>query len=209
MGPATLAQYQLDGNGLVPRSLAGTTVYFNGVAAPLIYTSANQVAALVPFATSGASTQVSVFYQGQLSAPVAVPVAAAAPAIYTLDKSGQGQAAAVNQDGTNAINGAAHPIKIGSYISLYITGAGQTNPPGADGAPGAVPYPLPTLGVTASVGGKLANVQYAGGALGLVAGVMQINVQIPSGIAPGNSVPVALQVGTATTPAGVTIAVTN
>jgi uncharacterized protein (TIGR03437 family) len=209
MGPATLAQYQLDGNGLVPRSLAGTTVYFNGVAAPLIYTSANQVAALVPFATSGASTQVSVFYQGQLSAPVAVPVAAAAPAIYTLDKSGQGQAAAVNQDGTNAINGAAHPIKIGSYISLYITGAGQTNPPGADGAPGAVPYPLPTLGVTASVGGKLANVQYAGGALGLVAGVMQINVQIPSGITPGNSVPVALQVGTATTPAGVTIAVSN
>ena len=49
--------------------------------------------------------------------------------------------------------------------------------------------------------------QYAGGAPGEVAGVMQINVQIPSGITPGNAVPVVVQVGNATSQAGVTIAV--
>jgi uncharacterized protein (TIGR03437 family) len=38
---------------------------------------------------------------------------------------------------------------------------------------------------------------------------MQVNLQIPSGIAPGNAVPVTVQVGTATAPTGVTIAVTN
>jgi uncharacterized protein (TIGR03437 family) len=209
MGPAALAQYKLDANGMVPRSLAGTTVFFNGAAAPVIYTSANQVAAVVPFAISGARAQVVVLYQGQLAAATTLPLAAAAPALFTLDQSGKGQAAAVNQDGTNAVNGAAHPIKIGSYISLYITGAGQTNPPGIDGLPGAVPYPLPALGVTATIGGKQATVQYAGGASGLVAGVMQVNLQIPTGITPGNSVPVTVQVGTATTPTGVTIAVTN
>jgi uncharacterized protein (TIGR03437 family) len=208
LGPPALAQFQLDANGLVPSTLAGTTVYFDGAAAPLIYTSANQVAALVPFAASGAM-QVVALYQGQVSAPVTVQVAAAAPAIFTLDMSGVGQAAAVNQDGTNAINGAAHPIQIGSYIALYITGAGQTNPPGVDGLPGAVPYPLPVLPVSATVGGQQVTPQYAGGALGLVAGVMQVNVQIPAGIAAGNSVPVTVQVGTATTPTGVTIAVTN
>jgi len=74
---------------------------------------------------------------------------------------------------------------------------------------GAVPYPLPLESVTATIGGKPAYVQYAGGASGLVAGVMQVNLQIPAGIAAGNSVPVSVQVGTATTPAGVTIAVTN
>jgi uncharacterized protein (TIGR03437 family) len=52
-------------------------------------------------------------------------------------------------------------------------------------------------------------VQYAGGSSGIVAGVMQVNLQIPMGITPGNAVPVTLQVGTATTPTGVTIAVTN
>jgi uncharacterized protein (TIGR03437 family) len=209
LGPAGLVQFQLDSNGLVPRSLAGTTVFFNGAAAPLIYTSAYQVAALVPFAISGASVQVVALYQGQLSAPVTVPVAAAAPAIFTLDMSGVGQAAAINQDGINAVNGAAHPIRIGGYISLYITGAGQTNPTGVDGLPGAVPLPQHALDVSAAIGGQQANVQYAGGALGLVAGVMQVNLQIPAGIAPGNSVPVTVQIGTVTTPTGVTIAVSN
>jgi len=209
LGPAKLAQFQLDAEGMVPTSLAGTTVFFNGAAAPLIYSSANQVAAVVPFATSGPNVEVVALYQGQLSAAAPVQFAAASPALFTFDQSGQGQAAAVNQDGTNAINGAAHPIKIGSYIALYITGAGQTNPPGADGLVGAVPYPLPLESVTATIGGKPAYVQYAGGASGLVAGVMQVNLQIPAGIAAGNSVPVSVQVGTATTPAGVTIAVTN
>jgi uncharacterized protein (TIGR03437 family) len=63
--------------------------------------------------------------------------------------------------------------------------------------------------VTATVGGAQATVQYAGGSSGIVAGVMQVNLQIPMGITPGNAVPVTLQVGTATTPTGVTIAVTN
>jgi len=38
-------------------------------------------------------------------------------------------------------------------------------------------------------------VNYAGAAPTLVAGVMQINVQVPSGIAPGNSIPVVLTIG--------------
>jgi uncharacterized protein (TIGR03437 family) len=207
LGPAALAQFQLNANGMVPTSLAGTTIFFNGAPAPVLYTSANQVAVIVPFATTSVGTQVVALYQGQLSAPVSLQVADASPAIFTLDQSGRGQAAAVNLD--NTINGAAHPIKEGSYISLYITGAGETNPPGTDGVLGAIPYPLPVQNVTATVGGAQATVQYAGGSSGIVAGVMQVNLQIPMGITPGNAVPVTLQVGTATTPTGVTIAVTN
>jgi uncharacterized protein (TIGR03437 family) len=62
------------------------------------------------------------------------------------------------------------------------------------------------LPVTVTIGGQNANVQSAGGVPGVVAGMMQIVVQVPSGTAAGN-VPVLAQVGTASTQSGVTIAV--
>jgi len=96
---------------------------------------------------------------------------------------------------------------VGDYISLYATGEGQTTPAGVDGKPATVPYPYPNLPVTVTVGGQNAPVQYAGGAPGLVAGLMQVNVQIPAGIAVGNAVPVVLRVGAGFSQAGVTIAV--
>jgi len=194
-------------NGLLPTSISGTTVYFNGVPGPILYTSATQVSAIVPFATSAGSVSIYVSYQGQNSAPVTVPVAAAAPAFFTLDYSGTGQAVAVNAaDGS--LNGAAHPAKAGSSVLLYATGLGQTQPGGVDGLLDSVPYPLPLLQVTATIGGQSAVVQYAGGASSLVAGVSQINLQIPSGLTPGANA-VAISLGGVSSPAGVTIVVGN
>jgi uncharacterized protein (TIGR03437 family) len=147
-----------------------------------------------------------VTYQGLTSAAFSVPVASSAPGIFTYDSSGQGPAAAVNQDGVT-VNTAATPTKIGDIISLYATGEGQTTPAGVDGKPASVPYPQPNLTVTATVGGQNAQVKYAGGAPGEVAGLMQVNVQIPPGIAAGDAVPVVLRVGSASSQGGVTIAV--
>ena len=48
-------------------AVAGTSVYFNAIAAPVLYTSANQVAAIVPFGISGSQVQVSAVYNGQFS----------------------------------------------------------------------------------------------------------------------------------------------
>jgi trimeric autotransporter adhesin len=213
MGPDQLTQYQPNGNGFVPTNLAGTTVLINGAFAPIIYTSANQVAAVAPFATGGAVAQLFVQYQGQSSAAFNLPVATAAPGLFTLDGSGAGQAAAVNQDGS--LNGGEHPAKAGSFVSLYVTGAGQTNPGGSDGHLAAVPLPLPVLPVTVTIGGKTAVTNYAGASPGSVEGVMQVNAQIPSGLAAGN-VPVVVQVGTGifalgvpSTQPGVTVSVAN
>ena len=61
--------------------------------------------------------------------------------------------------------------------------------------------------MTVTIGGQTVKPQYAGGAPGLVAGLMQINVQIPSGIQTGNAVPVVVQVGSVSSQPGVTIAV--
>ena len=208
LGPAQLTQYQLNpASGLVGTSLAGTSVIFGGTPAPILYTSATQIGAVVPYSVAGSYVQVFVQYQGQTSAPVPLAVAQVAPALFTADSSGKGQAAASNQDGT--VNGAAHPAKVGSYISLWLTGAGQMNPTGVDGLPGANPLPQPVAAVSVTIGGQSVTPQYAGQAPTAVAGVMQINAQIPSGIQTGTAVPVVVQVGGVSTQAGVTLAVGN
>jgi uncharacterized protein (TIGR03437 family) len=127
----------------------------------MIYTWTTQVAAVVPYTISGSTAQVTVVYQGQTSAAVSVPIASSAPGIFTLDSTGKGQAAAINQDGFTA-NTTASPTKIGDVISLYATGEGQTTPSGVDGKPAAVPLPQPNLPVTVTVGGQKVNPEYAG-----------------------------------------------
>jgi len=208
LGPSTLAQFQLV-NGLVPTSLAGTSVVVNGVAAPIIYTSATQVAAVVPFEVTGAKAQVVVVYNGQPSAAVSVDVAAAAPGIFTANVSGSGPAAALNvSKGVTTINDSAHPANANDVVTLYITGSGQTNPAGVNGKPNGDgtsgnPLSLSVLPVTASVNGKAATVQFAGGAPGVVAGVLQVNITVPTGLTAG-AVPVTITVGSAAAQSGVT-----
>jgi uncharacterized protein (TIGR03437 family) len=69
--------------------------------------------------------------------------------------------------------------------------------------------PLPVLQpVTVTIGGIPANSNYAGGAPYLVQGVMQVNAQIPSGLAAGNAA-VVVTVGTIQSQAGVTVAVSG
>ena len=49
LGPANLVGLTLDANGGVSTTLAGVRVLFDGVAAPLIYVSGTQVAAVAPY----------------------------------------------------------------------------------------------------------------------------------------------------------------
>jgi uncharacterized protein (TIGR03437 family) len=112
-----------------------------------------------------------------------------------------GQAAAVNYvDGT--VNTAANPVKIGGFIELYATGEGQASPAGVDGKLAGLPLPAPNLPVSVTVGGVNALLQYYGAAYGEVAGLMQVNVQIPACVATGGYVPVVLKVGNSSTVSG-------
>ncbi len=206
LGPANVVSNSFGSNGKLATSLAGTTIFFNGTPAPILYTSATQVSVIAPFATGGPSVTVYAAYQGQPSNAQSVSVVNFAPSLFTLDFSGKGQAAAVNGDGS--VNGSAHPAASGSFISLYATGLGQTNPPGSDGAVAAQPLPQPSQTVTATIGGKAATVQYAGGAPGIVQGVSQINLQVPPGLTPGANA-VVISIGGVSSPAGVTVVTGN
>ena len=147
-------------------------------------------------------------YQGQVSNAFTVTVAASAPSLFTLNQTGAGQAAAINAaDGT--ANTAANPVTVGGYISLFATGEGQTSPAGVDGRLAGSTPTRPVLPVSVTVGGMPATDSVCGQRTGQVAGLMQVNVQIPDGVQPGGYVPVVLQVGDRGSSPAVWIAVGN
>jgi uncharacterized protein (TIGR03437 family) len=205
LGPARLAGPQVDSSGHLSNNVAGTQVFINGEAAPLVYTRADQVAAIVPSSVAGqASAQVQVKHNGQATPTFSTAVAVTAPGLFTLDQTGQGQAAVLNQD--NTINTAANPAERGSIVVLWATGQGQSDPDWADDVLASNPLPKPVHPVTATIGGQQAEILYAGAAQGTAA-VIQINARVPAGIKPGRRVPVVLKIGNATSQLGVTMAV--
>jgi trimeric autotransporter adhesin len=206
LGPQQLTVFQADAAGIVSSSLAGTQVFFNGIPAPIIYTSSTQLSVVVPYGVTGGGAQLNVSNTTtQAFASGYVAVTAASPGIFTADSSGIGQAAALNQD--NSLNSAAKPARPGDIVSLFVTGEGQVFPAGVDGKLAAPPLPRPFLPVGVTIGGKPADVKYAGGAPGLVAGVMQINAQIPTSISQAGAVPVVVQIGGVSSQTEVTLAI--
>ena len=205
MGPASFVTLQVS-NGTVTNSLAGTQVLFDGVAAPMVYTQKGQVNAVVHYGVAGkASTQVQVQYQDVISNTQTVPVHAATPAIFSLDASGVGPGAILNQD--NSINSTGNPAARLSVIALYCTGGGVTTPASGDGAViGDASFVLSQTPVV-TIGGVNASVKYAGAAPGAVAGLTQINVEVPAGVTPALAWPVIVKIGDFTGTGSVTVAV--
>ena len=111
----------------------------------------------------------------------------------------------MNQD--NTTNSTGNPAAVGSVISLYCTGGGVTSPASGDGEVigGPLRYLVQTPVVT--IGGVNAPVQFAGAVPGAVAGLTQINVQVPAGLAPSLALPVVVKIGDSTSTSGVTVAV--
>lgn len=205
LGPQSAAALQADG-GQVATTLVSSQALFNDIPAPLLYVQANQLSAVVPYEIAGQSTvHVEIEVQGQLSNPLILPVAVAAPGIFTLDASGQGPGAILNQD--YSINSPSNPALRNSIVSVYAGGLGQTNPGGIDGVITGSALSTAVANVSASINGVNAPVEYAGTAPGIVAGVFQVNVRVPEAAAPGSAVPLVIAAAGASSQAGVTLAI--
>ena len=210
IGPASPAGFQVNADGTYAKSLGGTQVLFDGVPAGLTYASAVQVNAVAPYGLAGKSTtQVQVEYQGALSNAISVPVQAAHPGIFTVDASGLGGGAILNQD--YSLNSGLNAAARGSYVMIYSTGGGVTNPAGVDATitPAAPPlYLIKTTPVAVTIGGiAVTTVSFSGAAPTQIAGLTQINAQVPAGVTPGTKVPVTVTIGTWQSQPGVTMAV--
>ncbi|MGO9257220.1 MAG: BACON domain-containing protein [Bryobacteraceae bacterium] len=207
IGPATLTVAAPSATGPYPTALGNTQVFFGSVAAPVLYVSATATSVMVPYEIAGQpTTNVTVVYQGVTSAPLTYNVVSTAPGIYTLNESGTGPGAILNQN--YSVNGPNNPAAIGSVVAVYMTGEGVTSPASTTGgvAPGngtGLNHPIPT--VTATVGGMQATVNYAGSAPDIIYGVMQVNLTIPAGVSAGAQ-PIVISVGSNfPTQTGVTI----
>lgn len=204
LGPDALTYPQVS-KGLLPTSLAGVQVLFDGTPAPLIYVSKNQLAFIVPYVADLARlAHVQVSNSGAASDVAEIPVGAAAPALFTIDSSGKGQAAVLNQDGIANGPNAAAPA--GSVLQIFATGEGQTDPYGVDGRLASTILPKPRLAVKVELGGIMLTPEYAGAAPGAASGLLQVNVRIPGSFAPNAKATLRVWVGEQVSQDGVTVA---
>jgi uncharacterized protein (TIGR03437 family) len=210
LGPSNPAGLTLDQDGRVSTQAGGVQVLFSGFAAPLTYVSSTQINAVVPYEIQGLVTPFAqVEYQGRTSNAFSLTPTTTAPALFTSDGSGTGPAAALNQD--YSYNAPNNPAPKGSYVVLYMTGEGQTAPPGVTGKVTTVSAtppltPQPVLPVAVLIGLQPAFVAFYGEAPGLVSGVMQLNVQIPSNVPSGN-LQITVFVGGNSSQSGVSVSV--
>lgn len=191
----------------LPRSLQKAALYVNGVAAPLYFTSPNQINYQMPYATAPGAASVVVLREDGIASHGSVNVAAAAPALFTADASGKGQAAAQNSDfsrnGDPVVSAQAKRARKGDYVILYGTGCGaqfvnaNNNQPltakdgeAATGIPLLATSSLPSV----TIGGKNATVYFSGLTPGFV-GLWQLNVQIPNDAPSGANVELAVSFG--------------
>jgi uncharacterized protein (TIGR03437 family) len=212
IGPPTAAYATVDpSTGKLATTIGGVQVLFSGIPAPMIYASSTQVSAVVPYEiASAANPSVRITYEGQTSDAYPLSVAASAPGLFSQNASGGGQGAILNQD--NTLNWGGNLAAPGSIVQMFLTGEGQTNPPGVTGAitsatlPPPQVTPAPALPIQVSIGGQPAVYTYAGEAPGMVAGVMQLNVRIPANVQPGLDF-VVVSIGGKMSQGGITVSV--
>jgi len=205
IGPSTLMKMHITDSGTIDTNLGGTQVFFDGYPAPLIYSSATQVSAIVPYEVAGSlTTSMLIQYQGFSSNRLTVPVLASMPGIFTQGALGSGQGAVVNQD--NTVNSSQNGADPGSIVSIFATGGGQTKPPNADGSL-ATDARSTELPVKVQIAGETADAIYAGTAPGEPAGMLQVNARIPADVARGTNVSVVITVGNTASQSGVTLVI--
>jgi len=159
---SNLAPAPLAASAPWPQVLEGSSVFINGVAAPLAYVSPAQINLQIPYATQSGPATVNVVAGGRVMAPVVVTVQPVAPGLFV---DAQNHVLAQNQDGT--ANGAGHPAAPGTLLTAYLTGQGIN----------------PDTPTTALLGGQNVQVASAVPAPTMV-GVFEVTIKVPS-LSPG------------------------
>ncbi len=187
----------------LPDSVAGVSVTFNDIPAPLSFVSSRQINAQVPWQISG-DANVLVTVNGATAA-FRVQTARIAPGVFNI----AGHALAFNSDGSIAgpsgsISGIpSHPAVAGETLTVFANGLGPVAPAITDGV--ASSDALRTAGSTpVFIGGIECHAPFVGLSSTQV-GVNELKVVVPAGV--HGVVPLQINAGGIVTEANVTIAV--
>jgi uncharacterized protein (TIGR03437 family) len=179
----------------LPTRLGETSINFNGtLPAPLFYVSPQQANLQVPWELTGQKeASVSVTTGGGISAPVKVSLADAAPGLFSLRQSGNGQGVVL--DSRYQLVDAANPARPGDTVQIFATGLGPvSNRPASGVASPAAPVASTLATPTVNIGGAAAPVVFSGLTPGYV-GLYQVNAQVPAEASVGNGSPLVLTIG--------------
>jgi uncharacterized protein (TIGR03437 family) len=206
LGPAIPLNMQIVTQGLneyASTSLGGFQVLFDGVAAPLLYAGPNQINAIVPagVADENATTVQIVTPNGTIAGPSLI-VRPSHPDVFRdfqISDASFPPALALNQNGT--VNSISNPAAQGSIVAVFASGGGGLNLPDGEITstlptiyylPGGVlQLPVSVVNNGNSLGfgnvSESLQVMYAGQAPGEIAGMIQINFQLPPAGTSSNS----------------------
>ena len=187
----------------LPLELGGVSVELNGIPAPLIFVSPNQINFQSPWElmTDDKATVV-VRKNGEKSLPAKVFISSFNPGIFTTTQTGSGQAAvliantAILAAPEGSIPGAAtRPVKVGGFISIFATGLGAVDnrPVTGDVSP-AGPLARTKTNPVVTIGGVEAGLTFSGLAPGFV-GLYQVNAEVAAGTPTGDAVELVLSSG--------------
>ena len=198
----------------LPVTLAGMTVeVIDGartLLAPLYFVSPGQVNAQLPFETAGARVQVRVRNAAGVSNSEWIDVVASSPRLLTKTQDGRGEAVVVKTD--YSVVGPNNPARAGEYLTVFLLGLGDVDPPLVSGRPagdGGPDNPLNILSgrVEATLGSTELRVLWAGLSPYFV-GLYQVNVQMPEVLLPGGY-ELRIGIGEEVSQAGVSVAVAS
>ena len=212
IGPNKLVSFD-PAKAELPLTLGGVEVWYGTTPAPILYVSDTQTAFVAPFSMSIVpfplpSTSLRIVRDGVSSGDFRHNALISDPGMFTVDASGTGHAAALDSAGRPISS--LNPVKPGDVISVFLTGCGQTDPPGLEGrianGPAKLVFPLQV-----NFASRAARVLYSGTSPGSIYGLTQVNFVVPGDLRFGGGLPVEIVLTdseyTIASPRGPTVAV--
>ncbi|MEO8659176.1 MAG: hypothetical protein ABI693_11940 [Bryobacteraceae bacterium] len=169
-----------------------TKVIFDGAPGAILYTGTGQINVVAPETlVPGSTVAMQVLHYGIPSPQVDISITQMSPGLFGYTTQGRLYAAALTSDAH--LQGPGTPLQRGKVAVFYGTGIGLPGSKAADGIadrPSEVP-----IRPTVSIGGRPAEVLYAGGSPGLTVGLTQINIIVPPDAPTGTAVEVVFSAG--------------
>jgi uncharacterized protein (TIGR03437 family) len=192
MSPVSIATSQIP----LPTAMGESCLTVNGTPVPLLFVSANQVNAQLPFNVSGSATM-SIHTPAGISNNFNFTSQTAAPSVFMSGSAGPetGLATMFRADNGELVT-PTNPLHEGDTVVIYLTGLGNISP-AVDAGRAAPMSPLSWANQqpTVTLGGAQMTLLYAGVVPTYISGLYQINATVPGGVPQGLSIPLVISQG--------------